>query len=65
MFRHDLAFGNFQLFGQETTQRRIRFSSYCRSPELDFNRVAMLSHDAVGFRVWNYVKTKRCHFDKL
>jgi hypothetical protein len=61
MFQRDLAFGYFQFSGKNLRSAAFAFPSVCRGPELDFNRAAMLSHDAVGFRVWNDVKAESRH----
>jgi hypothetical protein len=57
----DPAFGDFQFFGQKTTQRGIRFSLHCRSAELDLYRPSMFAHDAVDLRIWHDVKPKSSH----
>jgi Terpene cyclase DEP1 len=51
----------FQLLGEKTDQRRVRFSFNRRCTQFDPNRAAILAGDAVDLSIRNDVNAQNCH----
>ena len=60
-FQYDGVAGEFQLLGEKTDQRCVRFSFNRRRAQFDLHRAAIFSDDTVDSRIGNNVDAQNCH----
>jgi hypothetical protein len=60
-FQCDCSLRSAQFFCQKPEQGSVRFSFYRWCPQLDLDRLAILSHNLINFCVWNDVNLNCCH----